>query len=176
MKAKVRKHKYNENDFISKVNGIYDNKDHKSIAQQRQALIEVYSQGIADEAVFCDRYREIKYDVDHALSDRIGMCISGATSLFIAIAMLITQVYDPLCAIVRICVFGGVISAITALFIRWAKRLYMKNKVLFLYPLEMKLLEDKLFQDAAHDTYEITGTALPDDPDVTAEVTDSPHN
>ena len=44
----------------------------------------------------------------------------------------------------------------------------MKNKVLFLYPLEMKLLENELSQDADIAANAIIPKALPDDPDAKA--------
>lgn len=116
-------------------------------------MIEVYSQNTTNEAVLCERYRELKYATDYAISDRLGMCIGGATSLFISVAMTITQVYGALFAFLLICAFGGVIVTVTAWLVRWAKQLYMKNEVLLLYPLEIKLLEDKLFQDSDYDNH-----------------------
>ena len=49
------------------------------------------------------------------------MCIGGATSLFISVAMTITQVYGALFAFLLICAFGGVIVTVTAWLGRWAK-------------------------------------------------------
>ena len=87
-----------------------------------------------DEGILCRRYRELKYATSQALSDRIGLYISGASSLFIAIAMLFAEEGEFLTSFAWSCVVGAIIAILAAFLIWWAKQLYMRSKVLFLYP------------------------------------------
>mgnify|MGYP004431658937 CR=1 FL=1 len=177
MKSWMTKHKQRKDDFISAVDKIYENLDHKTISQQRQDLIEVYSQCAAGEAVLCERYRKLKYDAEQALSNIVGgMYIGGATSLFTGIALAITQINGFLLPFIWICVVGGIIAIVAACLIQRAKRLYMKDKVLFLYPLEMELIEKELFQDRPSHIGEAPANSLPNEPDATAERVDTQHD
>ena len=59
MKTEIKKRKQRKDEFLSAIKEIYKNSGRNSIAYQRQALVDFYSQSTADEDVLCDRYREI---------------------------------------------------------------------------------------------------------------------
>lgn len=142
--------RYHKSSFRSDVEKCYKDIAHLPIRKQKQDLTEFFhTQPMPDEGILCRRYRELKYATSQALSDRIGLYISGASSLFIAIAMLFAEEGEFLTSFAWSCVVGAIIAILAAFLIWWAKQVYMRSKVLFLYPLEMELVEEALSKDKA---------------------------
>lgn len=162
MEPKKEKQWYTKKGFNSQVNKTYADFADRSIADRRRALINFYSEATADEDVLCKRYRDLKYDTDHSLSSLLGLLLGAMASLFITAADRFLNQLDLFSGLSWTYIFAAIFIAVGYAFIRGLKKVCMNNKVLFLYPLEMELIEKELSQGKAPQTGETPTEPSPD--------------
>ena len=162
MEPKKEKLWYTKKGFNSQVNKTYADFADRSIADRRRALINFYSEATADEDVLCKRYRNLKYDTDHSLSSLLGLLLGAMASLFITAADRFLNQLDLFSGLSWTYIFAAIFIAFGYAFIWGLKKVCMNNKVLFLYPLEMELIEQELSKDKAAQTCDTPTEPSPD--------------
>lgn len=152
MEPKNEKQWYTKKGFTTRINKTYADFADRSIADRRRALIQFYLESTADEDVLCKRYRNLKYDTDHSLSCLLGLLLGAMASLFITAADRFLNQLDLFSGLLWTYIFAAIFIAFGYAFIWGLKKVCMNNKVLFLYPLEMELIENELSQGKAPQT------------------------
>ena len=166
MEAHIKTQKEMNDEFREEIEACYNSPDNRSIADKRRAMVDFYSRVVAvDEETLCNRYRELKYAVDLGLSFMIGVPISIAMSCVISYLISASEHTDLLGFLEKF-VIAAIFFAVFVRLLLMVKRTHLSDKVLLLYPMEMKLLENKLLQT---DAYEITVKVLPDNPNIPKE-------
>ena len=164
MDAKKNKQLYTKEEFNSKIKELYANSADKPVAELRRAVAEFYSKFTADEDTLFERYRELKYQLEQSCPIGLSMYVSLFTSVFVASAVKYIE-ESVLLKGLLLMVAGGLLTyALGSFVIRRARNIYMKKKILLVYPLEIELLEQQLLQDTNAEAPVITTAASsPDD-------------
>lgn len=164
MDAKKNKQLCTKEEFNTKIKELYANSADKPVAELQRAVAEFYSKFTVDEDTLFERYRELKYQLEQSCPIGLSMYVSVFTSVFVASAVKYIE-ESVLLKGLLLMVAGGLLTyALGSFVIQRARNIYMRKKILLVYPLEIELLEQQLLQDTNAEAPVITTAASsPDD-------------
>lgn len=142
-----------ESSLISRVKEIYEDSE-MSLKDKCKELKGAYLHMDANEDELYERYRTLKYKTEHSLSNLFSALLGAISSVFVSYAILFAEKFCPVIGLILIIGMGLLIVIVARDAIHRLKEMYMDKEMLLLYPLEIKLLEQRLLYgtsaDASH--------------------------
>lgn len=152
MKKATSKPPQEESSLISRVKEIYEDSE-MTIKDKCSKLNDAYSNMDANEDELYERYRTLKYKTEHSLSNLFSALLGAISSVFVSYAILFAEKFCPVIGLILIIGMGLLIVIVARDAIHHLKEMYMDKEALLLYPLEIKLLEQKLLYGTSADAF-----------------------